>query len=458
MPRQKENPQLWRMRKLKIMKWSLGVFISLLCTVHVSAQDSLTIEQAIATALQNNFDIQLSRNDSLIAAINYSYRNAALLPTVNATGTTLFNNNAQRQTYEGGTVKTRSGVQTNNLNSSLGASWLIFDGFKTFITRGKLGEYLTLGSYTIQSQISTTVSDVIKTYYDIVQQKQLLKNTEEQMAFSSDRLRLAQYKLDIGVGIKPDVLQAQIDYNQQRASRVNQLAIVDQRKQELNRLMNVPQNLSYKVSDTIPVQTGLLLGEILENINQKSPELLLAEKNIDIAKIGVKEAKADLFPTLSLTTAYNFARTNNNSVFNPTVQPLLSTNRGFVYGFTASVPVLNNFRVRQSIKQAKLFVNNQELVYQSQQSVVNTNVLNAYRSYEAQKEIVAISDSSVAFARENLMIEQERYRLGVTTFIELRQAEENVATAITTLITARYNLKVAETDLLRLKGDLVRRQ
>ncbi|MGZ3951358.1 MAG: TolC family protein, partial [Flavisolibacter sp.] len=81
---------------------------------------------------------------------------------------------------------------------------------------------------------------------------------------------------------------------------------------------------------------------------------------------------------------------------------------------------------------------------------------NNYRSYLAQREIVAINDSSVVLARENLVIERERYRLGATTFIELRQAEENLAQALSRSITTLYSLKVAETELLRLRGDLVK--
>lgn len=443
----------------KFLKRGFGIVV-LFFTGPLFAQDTLhlTVEQAIATALQNNYDIRLSRNDSLITAINYSYRNAAFIPQVNATGTVLANDNAQNQTYEGGVVKSRKGIQSHTANAGLSANWLLFNGFKMFIARNALNDYLEQGSYTIQNQISTSVSDVIKTYYDIVHQKQLLRNVEEQMTLSSARLQLAQYKLDIGVGIKPDVLQAQIDYNQQRASRVNQLAVIDQRKQDLNRLMNVPQTLLYDVSDTIPVDNSLLLSDILNSLNQTSPQLLLARKNIEVAKINVRLARADLYPTVSFTSAYNFARTNNNSVVNPTIQPLLSTNHGFNYGLTASIPILNNFRTRQEIKQAELAVDYQQLIYENQQSTANRDVLNAYRSYLAQKEIVDISDSSVSFARQNLYIERERYRIGNTTYIELRQAEQNVAEAETTLITARYNLKLAETDLLRLKGALVRRQ
>jgi outer membrane protein len=312
------------------------------------------------------------------------------------------------------------------------------------------------GSLTIKNQIVNTVSDVIKTYYDIVRQKQELRNIEEQMTLSSDRLQLAQYKLDIGVGIRPDVLQARIDYNTQKAARLNQLATIDQRKQDLNRLMNVPQRLDYEVSDTILVTNDLVLGSLLNNISQTSPALQLARTNVDLARLDVREAKSGRYPTIGFTSAYSFSRSSNNSVVNPVAQPLFSLNRGWNYGLTASVPIFNRFSVRQQIRQAELSVNYRQLQYENQQSIVNTDILNNYRSYIAQKQIVDVNDSSVILARENLTIETERYRLGVTTFIELRQAEENLANAILNAINTRYNLKIAETELLRLHGDLIR--
>jgi len=312
------------------------------------------------------------------------------------------------------------------------------------------------GNLTIKNQVVNTVSDVVKTYYDIVQQKQQLKNVDELMALSADRLKLAQYRLDIGVGIKPDVLQAQIDYNNQKALRVNQLALIDQRKQELNRLMNVPQNVNYEVSDSIHVNDDLVLGSLLNNLDEMSPALQLSRIDVDIADINVKLAKAARYPTIAFTSAYNFNRNSSNSVTNPSFQPLFTLNRGFNYGFTASIPIFNRFSVKQQIKQAELTVDYSKLRYENEQSTVNTNILNNFRSYLAQKEIVSINDSSVVLARENLNIERERYRLGATTFIELRQAEENLARALSNTTTTLYNLKVAETELLRLRGELVR--
>lgn len=413
----------------------------------------MTVEQAVAYALQNNYDILLSRNDSAIAAINYEYRNAAFLPRLNATGTYIINNNNQRQTLADGSERDRKGITSKNLNAALNLNWTVFDGFRMFLLRDQLDIAVEQGNLVVKTAVINTVASVINTYYDLVRQGQQLRNVEEQMQLASDRLRLAQYKFDIGAGIKPDVLQAQIDYNNSKAAQLNQLALIDQRRLTLNQLMNTAPSAAYKVSDIIPVKGDLILGNLLANLT--TPELQLAQTNIRVAELNVRLAKALRYPSVSLTSAYNFSRTANNQVINQ-FSPLFNLNKGLNYGITATVPIFNNFSVRQQIRQAELAVRFQELQLQSQTLLLNTSLANNYRNYAAQQQIVATLDSSVALARENLFIERERYRLGRTTFIELRQAEENVSVTITNLINARYNLKTAETELLRLRGELVR--
>lgn len=442
------------MNRFKFLKWSAGIV--LLFVNRSFSQDTLTVEQAIATALHHNYDILLSKEDSASIAITNRYRDAVFLPTLNASSTVLFNRNNQSTKLSNGTENTRKGIHSSNVNAALSLNWVLFDGLRMFIARDLIDVNIIRGNLTIKNQVINSVADVIKTYYDIVLQKQQLQNIDELMALSADRLKLAQYRLDIGVGIKPDVLQAQIDYNNQKALRVNQLALIDQRKQELNRLMNVPQTLNYEVFDTILVNTDLVLGNLLNNIDQVNPALQLSKVDIDIADINVKLAKAARYPTIALTSAYNFNRNSSNSVTNPSFQPLFTLNRGLNYGLTASIPILNRFNVKQQVKQAELSVDYSKMRLENQQSIVNTDILNNFRAYMAQREIVGINDSSVVLARENLVIERERYRLGATTFIELRQAEENLAQALSRSAINLYNLKVAETELLRLHGDLVR--
>ncbi len=444
------------MRNAGLLKLMGGLLLSVGFHQHLFAQDSLSIEEAIATSLSNNYDILISRQDSAPIAINNDYRNAVFLPTINASSTILFNHNAQKQRFTDGSDRKRTGIRTSNFNSAINLNWTLFDGLRMFILRDQLDVAIRQGNLTIKNQVISSISEVIKTYYDIVRQKQLLKNIEEQMGLSADRLRLAQYKLDIGAGIRPDVLQAQIDYNTQKALQINQLSVIDQRKQTLNRLMNIAPSVNYQVSDTIIVRNDLVLGDLLNNITETSPALQLARSNMELAFLDVREARAARLPTLAFTSAYNFSRNTNNTVINPVAQALFSLNKGFNYGLTASVPIFNRFAVKQQILQAQLSVHYLRLQLDNQQAILQTDILNNYRSYTAQQQIVMVHDSSAVLARENLLIERERYRLGVTTFIELRQAEENLSNALYNAITTRYNLKIAETELLRLKGILVR--
>jgi outer membrane protein TolC len=58
--------------------------------------------------------------------------------------------------------------------------------------------------------------------------------------------------------------------------------------------------------------------------------------------------------------------------------------------------------------------------------------------------------------KENVFISVERLRLGVATVLETRETQRSLEEAYNRLIAARYNTKVAETELLRLKGELVK--
>ncbi len=61
------------------------IFCLLLSAIHVSAQQVLTVEQAIDLALKNNYDIRLAKNDAAIAANDYAYANWSFAPRINAT-------------------------------------------------------------------------------------------------------------------------------------------------------------------------------------------------------------------------------------------------------------------------------------------------------------------------------------------------------------------------------------
>ena len=275
------------------------------------------------------------------------------------------------------------------------------------------------------------------------------------MSVMEEQVKLSQRRLEIGVGAKPEVLQGSIDLNTLKTNQLRQITLIDQLKDALNQLMNVEPAATYEVSDSIPVDKNIILGDIVSGAEMSNAELLIARKNIEIAKLTLEERKAERLPIVSFNSAYNFSKTDNKTTVNP-FAPLFNQNAGLNYGFTASIPILNNLNTRRLMKQAQLDIDYNEIIYQQQRSQVNLAVMQSFKDYEFQKKALEIEENNIELAKENASIIMERYRLGVSTFLELREAQRDLENAYNRVIATRYNTKLAETELLRLKGDLVR--
>lgn len=442
------------------MKYVSIIFICLFSSVLANAQQQLTLQDAIAAALKNNYDILLTRNDSTSYALDRYYSFAAFLPQVNGVANSVWNTNNQQLKFQNrntgkDSLVTRNGVRTTNMNYSVNLNWTLFDGMRMFATRERLYELEQLGSLSVKGQIVNSVAAVINNYYNIVRQKLQLKAVEEQMSLTEERMKLADKKLSVGLGSKPELLQAKVDYNAQRAAQLNQLTLIAQLRDQLSQLIGFKTGSVFEVADTIPTNMGLQYGELATKYEETNFDLLIARKSIDIANITVKEAKAGLWPTLSFNSAYNFTRSDNSVVVNQN-QPFFNQNKGFNYGFGLNVPILNGFNTRRLIKQAKLDVEYQKINYEKQRTLVDVGLTNSFKNYELQKQLLTLENDNIVQAEENVSIARERWKQGVATFIEYREAQFSLQDARNRLYAAQYNLKLAETELLRLKGDLLK--
>jgi len=438
----------------------LAVIILFSFSNKIGAQRFLSLQDAISIALENNYDIRLAESDSALLALDYSYRNAVYLPRLNANLGTTWINNHQQQEFSDGTDR-KGDVVTNNINASVTLNWTLFDGLRMFALRDKAEQFANLGQLEVKNQVVNTIAEIINTYYIIVRQKQQLIAIEEQMSINQTRVDLSKRRLDIGLGTKQEYLQSQIDLNEQKSAKLHQETFIRELKVRLNQRMNPAvdgqqdMTADYEVTDSIPINFQLTLEEIQNNFEQSSPLLQINRKNIDIAGISIKEIKAERYPVVEFNSAYNFSLTNNDVALNPFL-PLTNQNRGFNYGFTAAIPILNYRNTDRLVAQAELNYGYQQLLYASEVSRLNLNVINAYDTYVLQKKALALEEENILLAKENVNITLETYRLGTATFIQLREAEQSLEDAYDRLIAARYNAKVAETELLRLKGELVK--
>jgi outer membrane protein len=419
------------------------------------AQQYLSLEQAIANALKSNYNVLLSKNDSAVAAIDYSYRNAALLPRLNATVNKVWNNNNVNQTLADGSKRSSNGIKSTNLTGQLALNWTLYDGMRMFIARDKIDQFMQLGQLGIKDQMVTTIAAVMNAYYAIVQQKQQLKAVEEQIDITNERVKLAQAKLDIGTGTKPDLLQSKVDLNAFKAARLAQQTIIAQQIEVLAQLMGSKPGAVYQVGDTIPVNLNLAQTDIMANLDKSNPSLLLAQKNLDIAAITLKEKKAERYPVLSFNANYNYNRTTNKRVIN-NFSTLFNQTNGFNYGLTATIPIFNNYTIKRQIQQLQQSISYSQLAYNNQRSLLELDIARAFKDYEWQKKALLLEEESILLAKENETIVMQSYRLGGSTLLQLKEAQKSLEDARRRLITARYNAKLAEIALLQSKGDLLK--
>src|SRR5215467_6491624 len=227
-------------------------FVAMVCVSPVMSQ-TMTLDDAIALALKNNFDIRLAKADSTSKALDKSFSYTVFLPTVNATASKVWNTNNQRKVYSGQPDKIGNGIRSNNLQAGVALNWTLFDGLNMFATREKLAEIQNFGALNVKNKVINTVANVSNTYFNIIQQKQQLKAIEEEITVNEERVKLADKKLSVGLGAKPELLQAKVDLNAEMAAKLQQQTLIVQLKEQLNQLIGEPIGANYEVLDTIPI-------------------------------------------------------------------------------------------------------------------------------------------------------------------------------------------------------------
>lgn len=431
----------------------VAAFVCSLLAVQATGQ-SISVEQVVETALQKNYEIKLMQNSAALAANESRYSFGLYLPSINGQGTYVKNNVDSRNVTFGDVETIRTGAQSTNVNASIQLVWTLFDGTQMFAANKLFAEQEVLWRLNARNQMVNTAAGVIANYYGIVRQKQQLKAIQEQTSVSEERVKLAERKLQVGTGGKPELLQAKVDLNAFRAAAINQETLIKQLKDAMNAMLGMSLPDEYEITDSIPILTTLTLEDITRNIETTNTALTASKKNITVSELALRISRTERSPIINFTSAYNFNRIENELVTSPIAQKYIR-NRGYNYGLTVSIPILNAMNTNRLIGQSKVNLERSKLLYDQQLVIVLAGVRVAFTSYENAIRLLRIEEENILLARENVNIALEGFRRGITTFIELRTAQQSLADANNRLIAARFSAKISETELLRLQGSLI---
>lgn len=426
------------------------MFLSLSCwSVSGFSQQILTLEEAVRITLDNNYNIQISRNDVEIAERNVSRANAGMIPSVSGN---LTNNNTiqnSTQTRSTGEVTERNNAKGSSLNYGVSLNWTVFDGFRMFARYDQLKELQKLGDANLQLNVLTTLGNVMDRYYSLVQQQQQLKAFDSAVAISRLRVKTAQTRFEVGKAARLEVLNAQVDFNTDTTNLLQQQVLYKTSQIALNELMARDVNIAFRVSDDFEINKNLVLGDLLNQAMQQNPTLRAALISKRIAELDLKQVKANRYPIIGLNSGYNFNESESALGF-----ATQTTGRGFNYGITASINIFDGFLQRRNEKNSEVLIQNAELDYQRINQSVNAQLASAYQTYLTNIDLVKLEENNQKIAGQNLDITLTRYRLGTITQVEIRDAQLNYLNASVRLNTAKYQAKLAEVALKEISGNI----
>ena len=426
----------------------------------VATAPALSLQEAIAEALQHNYGILLSRQDVQIAENNVSRGNAGQLPNINANLTRTFNNNNITSTIGDNAPRVVNGGTSNLLNSNVTLGWTLFDGFGMFIAYDRLKTLRQQQQQLTRATVEETVETVTNAYYDVVRQAGKITSLEEALKIGQARIDLTQAQVAVGVSAKVEVLTARVDYNADRSLFLQQQQALAAAKITLNNLLGHTPRLDFEPSDSLTVTRDLREEVITAGIKANNPRLAQARLGVDVATYDRKLVTASRFPQIGLVTGYGLNRNINNAQFitlptGPVLSTSINNTVGLNYGITASVPIFNGFNIRRQEQNARVVEEQSKLSLAQTDLQLDADAATAFAQYQNFIQLLDLEETNIQLARQNVDIALERYRLGLLTPLALREAQRNELAAETRLLDIRYSAKQAEIALRRLSGGLV---
>ena len=414
-----------------------------------NAQQTLSLEDALKIALENNYDIKIAKNDLKIDEANVSSGNAGMLPKV--TASIAQNNNLQNlsQTRADGNTIALDNAKNNSLNYGVSLDWTIFDGLKMYAKKEQLTELQKLGETQLKLTIITKISDVQAAYFNLIQQQQQLAALDSTIVISNQRLTQSKNRFTIGKASKLEVLNAQVDLNTDKVTLLKQKELYKNSKIALNQLLARDLQIDFKVVPKFTIENKLEFEDIKTLAEKQNPQiesLIISKK---VAELELKQVKAGRYPTVKVNTGYNFAENESSLGFNTQ-----SSARGLNYGITASLNLFDGFAQKRNEKIAALQVETSNIKMEQQNLALNAQLASTYQTYLTNLELIDLEETNSAIAKQNLEITLDKFHIGTITTLEFRTAQLNYVNAKVRYSDAQFQAKLSEIALKELAGTI----
>jgi outer membrane protein TolC len=293
-----------------------AVLLSCLFASSVFAQ-VLTLDAVLREALQNNPGYLASRADRRYAENAHSSAGVGgYLPTASATGGLGWSKlDTRQERLVAGVTTTESvdGAESRTRNAGVNANWTLFEGFAAPLAQRRL----RLQRDQARAAETLTREELLRraalAYADLTRQARLRDVRDTLLRLSDERFRILSSRVASGSAARPDWLEGQVDRNADRAALIQQEALLYSARLHLAEAMGRDSAVQGGPGEN-SLPSGILDRSALRGgLENRQPELKLAEAERDLARVTLNEAMSPLYPRLEANAGYNFNLANNDA-------------------------------------------------------------------------------------------------------------------------------------------------
>lgn len=425
--------------------------MTMLFSTGIHAQKTITLEEAIAIGLENNFGIRIAKNEAAISSINKNIGEVGYLPRVDLSGEYSMIDDELHIADKKSDSEVDDYEETLYQRMSLSLDWKIFEGFWKITNYKKLAELEKLGHNQANITVENTVLDITAAYYNIVRHERRIEVLHNTVEISEDRSQIARTKYELGAGSEYDLLVTDTDLNVDRTEVIREKLLLHSAKMVFVQLLDLDPDLDFEVTSEIELNNFLTLEEIREGVFASNRQLNAARLAKTVADLEKKEVFQKRFPEISLSAAYNLSQEELQGEAIHNIEKL----DGYFYGLVARFNLFDGFKHNRRAQVAKINSDNRAYEEDQQMKVIETTLLSNYENYKEMIALIALEKENLNLARKALEIALERFKLANITPVELRESQRTLLNTETRLITAMFEAKIHETELLRLSGKLL---
>jgi outer membrane protein len=457
----------------------------------------LTLEEAVQLAIRNNPNhLQtLSARNRAGASVRSAY--GAFLPNVNSSFTGSFR--------EGGTEifgGQQFGAASDRLSSGYQIGISANYNVRSLLQPGVARANLNASEADVTRSAATTRATVVTQYLNSLQAQATAALQDTLLANAQAQLDLNRAREAVGATTSLEVRRSEVAVGQARVNQLRERNNVENQLQRLFQEIGIDRVEGARLTTTFPItQPTLQLAELMEMARRANPTLLAAEARQNAAEAQVKQARGAYLPSVNFSTGFSGNSLQETNIEPSIAQARLQTEasrrsclttdsiragaglgiRGcdqiiftdadasamraaneqfpfnfakspFGYSVTLSLPIFNGFQREEQIQAAASQRNDARYAVRAQQLQMTTEVSTAHRNLLMQYQTVQLQEQTRATAEQALLLAQERYRVGATSFTDVSQARADFERESTNHINAIFEFHKAYAELERAVG------